>query len=450
MPQAQPARLAEVLAALSLATDLGAAWPPETALKTCLVGVELARRVGLAEPEVADVYFLALLRSVACTSFAHEMTRAWGDDIEARRLLDPVDKADPDGLLSVARALEQDQGRERGARAAAHLLSPAGVAVADQMCLAHRDVGRRFATRLGLGEAVGDGLGQGYERWDGNGMPGPLSGEEIPHIVRVVHVAYVAEAAFREGGPAMAVDQVRRRSGGHFDPAVAAALVEDPGGVLAPIASESVWDPLLDAEPEPWRWVDPSRLDTVLEAFADFVDLKAPWTLGHSHGVARLAADAGEVAGLDAAACGSSTGRGWSTTWDASASPTPSGTSAGACPMPSGSACACTRTTPNGCSARPDCWPRSAAWWACTTSARTGPATADAYQALGQERPASCARPSPRAGSTATPPARCWSPPGSGRPASAGPGHAGSPTGRSRSCGWSPEAARPGRSRPSW
>jgi hypothetical protein len=32
-------RLAEVLAALSLATDLGAAWPPETALRTCLVGV---------------------------------------------------------------------------------------------------------------------------------------------------------------------------------------------------------------------------------------------------------------------------------------------------------------------------------------------------------------------------------------------------------------------------
>jgi hypothetical protein len=99
------ARLAEVLAALSLATDLGAAWPPETALKTCLVGVGLARRVGLGEPDVGD--------------------------------------------------LEQGEDRERGARAAAHLLSPAGKALADQMCLAHRDVGRRFATRLGLTGAVG-------------------------------------------------------------------------------------------------------------------------------------------------------------------------------------------------------------------------------------------------------------------------------------------------------
>jgi HD-GYP domain-containing protein (c-di-GMP phosphodiesterase class II) len=168
------------------------------------------------------------------------------------------------------------------------------------MCLAHRDVGRRFATRLGLTGAVGEGLGQVYERWDGTGTPGPLAGEQIPLVVRVVHVAYVAEGAFREGGLGLAVEVARRRSGGHFDPAVAAALLEDPRAVLDPIASESVWDRVLEAEPEPWRWIDLRRLDTVLEAFADFVDLKSPYTLGHSPGVARLAAAAGEVVGLDA------------------------------------------------------------------------------------------------------------------------------------------------------
>jgi hypothetical protein len=111
------ARLAEVLAALSLATDLGAAWPPETALKTCLVGVGLARRVGLGEPDVGDVYYLALLRSVACTAFAHEMAVAWGDDIGLRRLMDPLDKADPDawsrppGPSSRARTASRAPGR---------------------------------------------------------------------------------------------------------------------------------------------------------------------------------------------------------------------------------------------------------------------------------------------------------------------------------------------------
>jgi HD domain len=329
VPDTQRARLAEVLAALSLATDLGAAWPPETALKTCLVGVEVARRLGLGEPEVADVYFLALLRSVACTSFAHEMARAWGDDIAARRLLDPADKADPDGLPSVARALEQGEDRERGARAAAHLLSPAGRAVADQMCLAHRDVGRRFAARLGLGEAVGDGLGQLYERWDGKGMPGPLSGEQIPRIVRVVHVAYVAETAVREGGPAMAVDQVRRRRGGHFDPAVAAALLEDPeaswprsppgrsgtrcwtpspsrGGGSTRHGSTPRWrpSPTSSTSSRP----GPSATPTGWRGWPPTPARSPAWTPGR---------------------CGSSTGPDWSTTWDGSASPTPSGTSAG-------------------------------------------------------------------------------------------------------------------------
>jgi DNA-binding CsgD family transcriptional regulator len=110
----------------------------------------------------------------------------------------------------------------------------------------------------------------------------------------------VAEGAFRDGGLPLATAVARRRSGGHFDPAVAAVLLADPGAVLAPIASGSVWDRLLEAEPEPRQWVDRSGLDPLLEAFADFADLKSPYTLGHSPGVARLAADAGEIAGLDA------------------------------------------------------------------------------------------------------------------------------------------------------
>jgi HD-GYP domain-containing protein (c-di-GMP phosphodiesterase class II) len=290
------ARLAELLGALSLATDLGAAWPPETAARTSLLAVGLARRLGLAEAAAADVYYLALLRSVACTSFSHELAASWGDDILVRRLLDPLDKAGPEEMLAAADTLAAEQGPQ----AAGHLLSPAGKELGDAMCLAHRDVGRRFAERLGLGEAVADGLGQVYERWDGNGMPGPLSGEEIPLAVRIVHVAYVAEHALRAGGPPLVVEVVRRRSGGHFDPAVAAALLDDPEAVLAPVAAESVWDRLLDAEPEPRRRVDESRIDDALAAFADFADLKSPFLLGHSSGVARLAAGAAEAAGLDA------------------------------------------------------------------------------------------------------------------------------------------------------
>jgi HD-GYP domain-containing protein (c-di-GMP phosphodiesterase class II) len=43
--------------------------------------------------------------------------------------------------------------------------------------------------------------------------------------------------------------------------------------------------------------VPETRLDTVLEAFADFVDLKSPFTVGHSRAVAELAAAAAPDAG---------------------------------------------------------------------------------------------------------------------------------------------------------
>lgn len=47
----------------------------------------------------------------------------------------------------------------------------------------------------------------------------------------------------------------------------------------------------------------PAKLDDVLSAWADFADLKSPWTRGHSRAVASLAEAAGRRAGLDAAAC---------------------------------------------------------------------------------------------------------------------------------------------------
>jgi HD-GYP domain-containing protein (c-di-GMP phosphodiesterase class II)/DNA-binding CsgD family transcriptional regulator len=49
---------------------------------------------------------------------------------------------------------------------------------------------------------------------------------------------------------------------------------------------------VLDQEPGSRPTVPEPRLDTVLEAFSDFVDLKSPFTAGHSRAVAQLVAEA--------------------------------------------------------------------------------------------------------------------------------------------------------------
>src|SRR5438876_2370329 len=78
----EPLRLAELIAGLSLATDLGMGQPMEHALRTCLLAVALGRELGLSDETLGDVYYVALLRFVGCTSTAHEITQfVEGDDL---------------------------------------------------------------------------------------------------------------------------------------------------------------------------------------------------------------------------------------------------------------------------------------------------------------------------------------------------------------------------------
>ena len=65
-------RLADLLAAVSVATDLGMGQEPEKAIRDCLVATALARRMGTAEADVSDVYYTALLRHLGCTATAHD------------------------------------------------------------------------------------------------------------------------------------------------------------------------------------------------------------------------------------------------------------------------------------------------------------------------------------------------------------------------------------------
>lgn len=55
---------------------------------------------------------------------------------------------------------------------------------------------------------------------------------------------------------------------------------------------EPYWEQVLALEPGERIRLSAERFDRACEAIADFTDLKSPYTLGHSHGVARLAASA--------------------------------------------------------------------------------------------------------------------------------------------------------------
>jgi hypothetical protein len=75
------ARLAELVAALSLGVDLGFGQPMEHVLRQCLIALRLADQAGLGEQDRMAVYYTALLVNVGCHADAHEQAKWFGDDI---------------------------------------------------------------------------------------------------------------------------------------------------------------------------------------------------------------------------------------------------------------------------------------------------------------------------------------------------------------------------------
>jgi HD-GYP domain-containing protein (c-di-GMP phosphodiesterase class II) len=155
-----------------------------------------------------------------------------------------------------------------------------------------------FAMRLGLGVEVRDGLQHVFERWDGKGTPAGIAGEAIALSARIVVVADIVESFRRLGGATAAVDVARRRAGGQFDPSLAEHVCDNADALLDGLDEAMGWDAAIAAETALAQRMSGTRLDSALEAIADFADLKSPYTTGHSRGVAERAAAAALRAGL--------------------------------------------------------------------------------------------------------------------------------------------------------
>jgi HD-GYP domain-containing protein (c-di-GMP phosphodiesterase class II) len=294
-------RLAELIAALSLATDLGMGQPLEQALRTCLVALTLADRLGLDGEALSEVYYVALLRFLGCTADAHEWAEmVGGDEIAVRAAIAPVLGGRPNEFAShVMPAVGAGRGPLTRVWLVAGMMG-SGRTRAREGMRAHCEVGENLAQRLGLPAGVRTALAASFEQWSGDGLPNGLSREAIPVAARVVFVARDLEVIHRQGGLAAAKAAVQRRRGLAYDPAVADAFLAGPSEVLAGAEATTPWEDVLDREPEPRPWVPESHLDAVLGVFADFIDLKSPFTAGHSREVANLASEAGatEAAGL--------------------------------------------------------------------------------------------------------------------------------------------------------
>jgi response regulator RpfG family c-di-GMP phosphodiesterase/DNA-binding CsgD family transcriptional regulator len=293
-------RLAELLAAVSLATDLAHDVAAESALRDAFLAVELARLMGWTGADVSDVYYLALLYHIGCTGAVAAQSRLGaGDDLTVRRWMSEADYANRPEMMRIAVTKLARQWGPSGWAQGMAALATAGRDLPEAFANI-AEVACRLSQRLGASPGVTESLLHAYGRWDGKIFPSLPSGEGLSATARLVHLVHVAQIYHQAGGAEAADEVVRQRSGSEFDPELARLWLHNSRDLLRTLSVDSLWDQALAAEPEPHRHVSAAHLDDVSGALADFVDLASPFTRGHSTRVARLAEAAALHAGLDA------------------------------------------------------------------------------------------------------------------------------------------------------
>lgn len=282
-------RLAELVAALSLATDLGLGLPQEHVLRQTVIARRLAQAAGLPDSSQDAVFYVSLLAWTGCISDSHELARWFGDDLAVRSGTYEVDMA---GLPMIRYLIGQAGSGFPPLRRLTTIgrLLAGSFQAADAMT-AHCQTTGDIADRLGLDAGVRRALGQSFERWDGKGAPERLTGDQIDPVMRVVQLADAAEVIAARGGVSAAVEMLRARRGTEFDPALVDLFCADAGGMLADLDHIDSWEVSgsgEDGRPE----LTEDELTGVLRVFGDYADLKTPFWLGHSARVAVLAAEA--------------------------------------------------------------------------------------------------------------------------------------------------------------
>ena len=298
----QDHRLAEILGALSLATDLSAGQPTESAIGATILSVRMARAMGLVEEDLSDTYYACITRFIGCTSTASDVAAiTLGDELSANLALTMSDPTSPESVREFMSLYFAPQQSEPDREQVIEML----IGVLPDLpyyALPHCEQAIALSKRLPVPENVPVILGQMESRWDGLN-PTRKGGEELPVVSRIIEFAVVAELHRRAGGLISMLEIAKHRSGGQFDPLVCEAFVKNASDLLVGFGSHSLWELYLDCEPVSVNSVGTAQLQNIAEAFADFTDNKSGWLLGHSRQVAGLAYRGSEIMEFDHEAC---------------------------------------------------------------------------------------------------------------------------------------------------
>ena len=288
--------LAQVLGSFSYALDLTEGQPAGHSVRSCWIGSQIGKAIGLSEKDRHYLYYAILLKDLGCSSNAARICELYEAD----------DRAFKQGYKTVGTSLAATlhfvfsrtaSKASWGHRAAAigNILRN-GDRIAQDLIVTRCTRGSDIARSLRFPEEVCEGIYALDEHWDGSGRPGRLRGHDIPLFSRIALLAQIADVFYTHAGSQAALDELERRAGVWLDP----ELVKVAVGLGAdPAFWSDLSSPLIEvklaafAPPASHIVVDEDYLDDIAGAFGSVIDAKSPFTSGHS---ARVADYAGRVA----------------------------------------------------------------------------------------------------------------------------------------------------------
>jgi HD-GYP domain-containing protein (c-di-GMP phosphodiesterase class II) len=296
--------LAELVGAFSYALDLTEGQPAGHCVRACWIGSHVGRALGLSPQDRDDLYYALLLKDLGCSSNAARICELYqADDLAFKQGYKTVGTGLAATIHFIASRTAAAAPLHRRAAAIGNIFVN-GDAIAQELIVSRCTRGAEIARSLRFSPAVASAIYHLDEHWDGSGRPDGLRGDDIPLASRIALLAQVVDVFHSHAGRDAAIDEVRRRSGIWFDPALVEAFA-------AVAADEHFWtglvSPFLDsrlvllAPREHLRTVDEDYLDDIAAAFGQVIDAKSAFTAGHSGRVADLAAAIGEVLGVPAA-----------------------------------------------------------------------------------------------------------------------------------------------------
>ena len=154
----QSVTLAELVGAFSYALDMTEGQPAGHSVRACWIGSHVGRALGLAGPELHDLYYILLLKDLGCSSNAARISELYeADDLAFKQGFKTVGTSLAATLRFIASRTARNAPLHKRAAAIGHILKN-GDAIAQDLILSRCTRGADIARDLRFSESVCAGI----------------------------------------------------------------------------------------------------------------------------------------------------------------------------------------------------------------------------------------------------------------------------------------------------